>query len=138
MPAQSVKRLDDLKGRSWKLALLPLPTAHADPSLLEHVYVNLATNSVKFSADSPTIRSGFSEDAEGRAHYVADNGIEFDNATANLIFALFQRLRDPSECLVRESGFSSCAASSKRTGVEYGRSGNLGRRPRSSSPCRVE
>jgi len=84
-------------GRSY-FEVLPMPIAQADASLLEQVYLNLATNSLKFSGgvDSPTIQFGFQEDGNGGAYYVADNGIGFTEDEARTLFTPFQRLRGAS------------------------------------------
>jgi PAS domain S-box-containing protein len=75
-----------------------LPVVRGVPLQLGQVFQNLISNSLKFSAPgrSPriTISSDVVKKGEGRFNCIrfADNGIGFDNAHAEKIFEIFQRL----------------------------------------------
>lgn len=77
----------------------PLPPAMVDPALVRHVWTNLISNAVKFSANRPQaeIRVSAAPHADGVAYAVRDNGAGFDMQYANKLFGVFQRLHSARE-----------------------------------------
>lgn len=81
-----------------------LPKCKADPVLLRQVFVNLISNSVKFTKEQaePVIEIGFTHatpPAKGNeiqldqpCYYVRDNGVGFDMKFSDKLFGIFQRL----------------------------------------------
>ena len=69
--------------------------ANADPLLMSVVLHNLISNACKFSVKTPAARIGFGQktDAAGQSvYFVKDNGAGFDEAYADKLFGVFQRL----------------------------------------------
>jgi light-regulated signal transduction histidine kinase (bacteriophytochrome) len=71
-----------------------LPSAWADPSLLQQVVVNLLSNAFKFiqNRESALVEIGCLPQPDETAYFVRDNGVGFDMAHASKLFAPFQRL----------------------------------------------
>src|SRR5205807_6676010 len=71
----------------------PLPTVGGDPSLLAALFQNVVANAIKFRSDSsPRVDIG-AEPVDGEWSFrVADNGIGIDEAYAERVFVIFQRL----------------------------------------------
>jgi len=78
-----------------ELTVGALPPCKADPALMRVVWTALISNAVKYSANAkpPVIEIGF---ADGR-YYVRDNGVGFDMAHAEKLFAVFSRLHGNDE-----------------------------------------
>ena len=78
-----------------ELAIGALPPCEADPALMRVVWNALISNAVKYSANekSPVIEVGF---ADGR-YFVRDNGVGFDMAHGEKLFAVFSRLHGADE-----------------------------------------
>ncbi len=73
----------------------PLGSVTADRVLIRRVLDNLVGNAVKFSraSDPSKITIGTTKDPEGhRAFFIRDNGVGFDQAYADKMFGMFQRL----------------------------------------------
>ncbi len=89
----------DLKNRSVKLQIDPLPPCEADPMLLKLVFQNLLGNAIKFSAHKgqPEIQVGAADTEHGTSYFVRDNGAGFDMAYAGKLFGVFQRLHSEEE-----------------------------------------
>jgi two-component system, sensor histidine kinase and response regulator len=88
-----------LGGGGFELVLGAIPEAMADPAMMERVWTNLISNSVKYSRDSPEKRIEIEASvAEGMTAYsVRDRGVGFDPRYADKLFGLFQRLHGPAE-----------------------------------------
>lgn len=70
-----------------------LPPVLADPGQLEHVFLNLISNALKFrGAAAPAIHIGASREGNGWRLTVRDNGIGIDPQYFDRIFVIFQRL----------------------------------------------
>lgn len=84
--AQSRKRID--------FQLDSLPPAVGDPALLRQVWVNLLSNSVKFSQKKKraVIRVRGEKSENETLYSVQDNGVGFDMQYVDKLFGVFQRL----------------------------------------------
>ncbi|HTZ19660.1 MAG TPA: PAS domain S-box protein [Opitutaceae bacterium] len=85
--------------RRLKLRLTPLPLAHADPSLLRQVLVNLLDNAVKYTRHRKVgeIQFGGAVQGSENVYYIKDNGAGFDMQYADKLFGVFQRLHSDEE-----------------------------------------
>lgn len=72
----------------------PLGTVRADGATLEHVFINLISNAVKFRREeAPPAIKIYSESREGRLRvWVEDNGIGIDPRFKDRVFGMFERL----------------------------------------------
>jgi PAS domain S-box-containing protein len=78
----------------------PLPKVRADRALMRMVFVNLISNSVKFTGrrDKPRIEIGCAPDGDDQtAIFIRDNGAGFDPKYTKKLFGVFQRLHKQSE-----------------------------------------
>lgn len=83
--------------REIKFTVGDLPAAQADGTMLRRLLVNLLSNALKFTReeDPARIRVDAREGEDGRAVYmVCDNGVGFDEAYADKLFGVFERLHD--------------------------------------------
>jgi len=86
------------RGIVWEVG--PLPTVHADRSLLRLVLVNLVSNAVKFTAarTPAVIAIGCAAGSEGETViFIRDNGAGFDQRYVHKLFGVFQRLHSADE-----------------------------------------
>ncbi len=85
-------------GRDVDIKIADLPTCEGDPSLLHQVWVNLISNSLKFTrnCEHAQIEIGFQADDEV-VYFIKDNGTGFDMKYADRLFGVFQRLHRPDE-----------------------------------------
>jgi signal transduction histidine kinase len=81
-------------GRSVGWAIEPGMSVRADPALTRIAMQNLLQNAWKFTGRTakPVIRVGALERGAKKVYFVADNGVGFDMAHADSVFAAFQRL----------------------------------------------
>lgn len=101
----------------------PLPEAHVIASQMQQLFQNLLSNALKFARKdvAPVIRIhwamlsgdkaaayGLEPDKPYLQISIADNGIGFDNAYAQRIFAMFQRLNGRSEYEGTGIGLAIC------------------------------
>ena len=84
---------------SFEVYLSDLKTASGDSGLLKQVWINLISNSVKYSAKKakPVIEIGLSVREGEAVYYVKDNGAGFDMKNINNLFIPFKRLHSMSE-----------------------------------------
>ena len=76
----------------WDLG--PLPRVQGDRHMLAHVWSNLVSNALKYSAHSQPIRiaiQGTNDDTEC-VYWVSDNGVGFDVTQSHRLFNAFSRL----------------------------------------------
>jgi PAS domain S-box-containing protein len=93
-----VKTLEgEIRNRSIEWDIEPLPDVRGDRSMLRQVWVNLLSNSVKYTRSRPLakIKIGYSK-AAGEFN-VQDNGAGFEMAYAGKLFGVFQRLHRAEE-----------------------------------------
>jgi len=85
--------------RKFDIAISPLESVQADPSLLRQVWVNLLSNALKYSRKKEEARIAIScsHDNGMVCYSVADNGAGFDMKFADKLFGVFQRLHSASE-----------------------------------------
>lgn len=81
-------------GRKVQLHLHKMPPAWGDELLLRQVFINLFSNAVKFTRNTPdpTIEVGSMPSSEGSIYFVRDNGCGFDMKYSTKLFRVFQRL----------------------------------------------
>jgi len=79
-----------------EIVLGPLPVVQADQTMARQVFGNLVGNALKFSARQfrPRIEVGTVEGPDGPRLFVRDNGVGFDAADSDRLFAPFQRLHE--------------------------------------------
>jgi two-component system, sensor histidine kinase and response regulator len=89
----------DLERRNVQLSVGELPEAHADPTLLQQVFVNLLSNAIKYTRqrDPAIIEVGWREEQGEGAYFVRDNGAGFAMDDAKRLFGVFERLHDSTE-----------------------------------------
>lgn len=78
-----------------------LPPVFADYTLIKQLMVNLLSNALKYSSHEPQpfVEIGFSKDNEENEtiFYVKDNGVGFDEETAEKMFRAFRRLHSKKD-----------------------------------------
>jgi signal transduction histidine kinase len=86
-------------GRKIELKLDAIPPAQGDPALLRQVWVNLLSNAIKFTRprEVATVEVSGTNGADLNAYSVKDNGVGFDQAYADKLFGVFQRLHGQEE-----------------------------------------
>ncbi|MGV3617572.1 MAG: CHASE domain-containing protein [Fimbriimonas sp.] len=91
--ADDVRRADD--GKRVDISVEPNLEAEADPRMVRIVFDNLIGNAVKFSARSaePQVEIG----RTNNAYFVRDNGVGFNPAYSNKLFAPFERLHSTGQ-----------------------------------------
>jgi signal transduction histidine kinase len=90
---------NETAGRAIEWTVRDLPPCQADHTLLTQVFANLISNAVKFTVgrDPARIEIGTKGTDHGPAYFVCDNGVGFDAAHGDRMFAVFQRLHSPDE-----------------------------------------
>jgi PAS domain S-box-containing protein len=88
----------DRNQRVMEIKVGELPPCKGDPSLLHQVWVNLISNSIKFTrnCEYAQIDIGF-ETKDGIVYFIKDNGTGFDMKYSDKLFEVFQRLHRPDE-----------------------------------------
>jgi two-component system sensor histidine kinase/response regulator len=86
-------------GRRINISIGELPAAHADPSLLRQVWVNLVANALKFTRGRDEARIEIAGEARSgeKLYSIRDNGAGFDPRRAERLFGIFQRLHASGE-----------------------------------------
>ena len=97
---EAIDELQDAQsGRDVEFVVEKLPPCHGDRALFKQVFLNLLSNSLKFTRPrkKALIRIGRTECAGENVYFVRDNGVGFDMAQSASLFLAFQRLHKPSE-----------------------------------------
>jgi PAS domain S-box-containing protein len=98
--AQALHDLNQETDPRIEVLVRALPPCEGDPALLKQVYVNLLSNSIKYTGRCAQARIEVGAlPADGRAavYYVRDNGVGFDMQYVHKLFGVFQRLHKASE-----------------------------------------
>jgi len=76
-----------------------LPLARGDKAMIQQVFVNLFSNSLKFTKpkEVAVIEVGGKTGEKGNTYYIRDNGVGFDMKDADKLFGVFQRLHSKEE-----------------------------------------
>ena len=90
---------NEWKNRKVNFTVHPCPSILADENLMQIVFTNLLSNSLKFTRNQQTTEIEVSYEKKGkkRVFFVRDNGLGFDMKYAGKIFAPFQRLHAQAE-----------------------------------------
>jgi len=85
--------------RDVQLEIKSLPQAYGDRTLINQVFTNLISNSIKFTRirEKAIIEVGSEEGKDENVYYVKDNGAGFDMKYIHKLFGLFQRLHGADE-----------------------------------------
>ncbi len=94
-----IEKLDLPLERRRQISVGPLLQAHGDRNLLQHAWVNLLSNALKFTSHqmAPAIEIGASFANGLVTYYVKDNGVGFDARYVHKLFGVFQRLHTEDE-----------------------------------------
>jgi PAS domain S-box-containing protein len=116
------------EGRDISLELAPLPPARGDAAMLRQVWTNLLTNAVKFSSKKSTahIRIDGSTVGTQSVYHVRDDGAGFDQAYAQKLFGVFQRLHGVEEFEGTGIGLAIVKRIVSRHGGEVSAEGEVG------------
>ena len=79
--------------------LLDIPSASGDPAMIRQIWVNLISNSIKFTSKKTDriIEIGCIAENTENVYYVKDNGAGFDMTNAKNMFGVFKRLHTTKE-----------------------------------------
>ncbi|SFM45509.1 PAS domain S-box protein [Methanolobus profundi] len=85
--------------KKYVLDIDDIPEACADPILIKQLWMNLISNSIKYSMPKDEIRIdiGSIDDGDENIYYVKDNGVGFDQRYSDKLFGIFQRLHSERE-----------------------------------------
>ena len=87
------------KENSTEININKLHTAKADYTMIRQVWVNLISNSFKYSGkrEKICIEIGSKEEEDNILYYIKDNGVGFDPTYKHKLFGVFQRLHKVEE-----------------------------------------
>jgi signal transduction histidine kinase len=82
-----------------KIIVYDLPEAYGDATLLRQVFINLISNSIKFSKKNlpNLIEIGSKKTEAGTVYFIKDSGVGFDPAYKDKLFKTFSRLHSEQE-----------------------------------------
>jgi hypothetical protein len=125
--ADDLRRVDP--GRRARFVIAEGISATGDTGMLRGVLENLLENAWKFTSKEPEALIEFGAvEREGRfVYYVRDNGVGFDQAYADKLFAPFQRLHGEGEFEGTGVGLSTVARIVRRHGGTLWAEGEVGR-----------
>jgi PAS domain S-box-containing protein len=91
---------EEKKDRQVDLSIGDLPPAYVDPSLLKQVFVNLLSNSIKYTKGREVAKievGSFKDNLNNVVYYVKDNGVGFNMKYVDKLFGVFQRFHKQEE-----------------------------------------
>lgn len=90
---------EEQPGRKMDIQLAELPDCMGEPDLLRQVFVNLISNSIKFTGHRlmAVIEVGFKVDDGKTIYFVRDNGAGYDMRYAGKLFGVFQRMHNSAQ-----------------------------------------
>ncbi|MCD4745590.1 MAG: PAS domain S-box protein, partial [Bacteroidales bacterium] len=97
---ESYKMLeDDWKNRNINFVVHDCSIINCDKDLIQHVFINLFSNSLKFTKNKTIaeIEFGCKQKNKQTTFFVKDNGVGFDMKYADKLFSPFQRLHRADE-----------------------------------------
>src|SRR5437764_14835166 len=95
----------------------PLPTVAADAVQLEHLFINLITNALKFRGpEPPAVHVSATPQDGGWVFSVRDNGIGIDPDQVHRLFVMFQRLHSREQYPGTGIGLAICRKIVERHG----------------------
>lgn len=100
----------------------PLGTVRGDATTLEHVFVNLISNAVKFSREGvPAVVRIYAEDRDTHLRvWIEDNGLGIDPRFAQRVFGMFERLHPDRRIPGTGVGLAIVATAMERLGGARG------------------
>lgn len=100
----------------------PLATVRADAATLEHVFLNLISNALKFRREdvAPVVNIHAEDRGERVRVWVDDNGIGIDPKFADRVFRMFERVHDSQKYPGTGVGLAIVATAMERLGGECG------------------
>jgi signal transduction histidine kinase len=114
---------------SFDFSVGELPEAQADGPMIERVWANLLSNSIKYSIPAAVHRIEVGGRAEeGRnVYFVRDYGVGFDQKYADKLFVMFQRLHGEGEFEGNGIGLAIVQRIISRHGGDVWAEGSLGK-----------
>jgi PAS domain S-box-containing protein len=97
--SQVIKDLEQAGSSCTAITIGVLPSPEGDRALLYQAFLNLISNSIKYSGkkSAPEIGIGSLENEDEYVYYVKDNGAGFDMAYVHKLFGVFQRLHNEED-----------------------------------------
>lgn len=88
------RELNETPEKASCVNISSLPPVHCDTKLMKQVWVNLISNTIKYSStvEEPKIRIWSDVEDEQTEFHVAGNGVGFDMQYADKLFGVFKRL----------------------------------------------
>jgi light-regulated signal transduction histidine kinase (bacteriophytochrome) len=124
--------LNDLQfetdGRDIVWEIGELPEVRGDPSMVRLVMQNLLSNALKYTRtrQRAVIEVGSTEGEEEAVFFVRDNGVGFDEAYADKLFGIFQRLHNTEQFEGTGIGLATVRRIVERHGGRTWAEGGLG------------
>jgi light-regulated signal transduction histidine kinase (bacteriophytochrome) len=105
----SLQDLDNrIRETGAQITVGPLPEVYGNLSYLAHLFLNLLSNSLKFSKVTPIVKIWGESSGNSANIYVEDNGIGIPNDGQQKIFYAFQRIHGRSEYEGSGLGLAIC------------------------------
>jgi two-component system, chemotaxis family, sensor kinase Cph1 len=105
----SLQDLDNrIRETGAQIKIGPLPDVYGNLSYLAHLFLNLLSNSLKFSKETPVIKIWGESSGNSANIYVEDNGIGIPDDGQQKIFYAFQRMHGKSEYEGSGLGLAIC------------------------------
>jgi PAS domain S-box-containing protein len=118
---EQLRRESHVEGLSIEV-VPPLGRVRADAVTLEHIFLNLISNAIKFRREEvpPTIRIRSEQIGDRLRVWVEDNGIGIDPRFKNRVFGMFERLHPERKVSGTGVGLAIVATAMERLGGDRG------------------